>query len=156
MGGEISKQTNKNSKMKNGIKSPNKNRNSLQEEENDKTNSMSASNIEVKAKRKKEKIIIVAKNKKSSNQEKKVLELIHKNNKKKEDYQMIYNIIDKHFFMQTLNAQARNEIIITMSLCRVKKNTTLFKQGSNGNYWYIVHEGQLEKIFDEKKNNNFK
>ena len=36
MGGEISKQTNKNSKMKNGIKSPNKNRNSLQEEENDK------------------------------------------------------------------------------------------------------------------------
>jgi hypothetical protein len=107
-------------------------------------------------KRKKEKVLIVAKNKKSTNHEKKHLELIHKNNPNKEDYDLIYNIIDKHFFMQTLNAQARNEIIITMSLCRVKKNTTLFKQGSNGNYWYIVHEGQLEKIFDEKKNNNFR
>ena len=149
MGGEISKQTNKNSKMKNGIKSPNKNRNSLQEEENDKTNSMSASNIEVKAKRKKEKIIIVAKNKKSSNQEKKVLELIHKNNKKKEDYQMIYNIIDKHFFMQTLNEQARNEIIITMSLCKVKEGSTLFTQGSIGNYWYIVHEGKFSLYIDD-------
>ena len=83
----------------------------------------------------------MAKNKKSSNQEKKVLELIHKNNKKKEDYQMIYNIIDKHFFMQTLNEQARNEIIITMSLCKVKEGSTLFTQGSIGNYWYIVQNG---------------
>ena len=102
-------------------------------------------------KRKKEKVAIVAKNKKSTNLEKKNLELIHKNNPNKEDYDLIYNIIDKHFFMQTLNQQARNEIIITMSLCKVKKNTTLFTQGANGNYWYIVHEGKLEKIFDDKK-----
>jgi len=104
-------------------------------------------------KRKKEKVAIVAKNKKSTNLEKKNLELIHKNNPNKEDYDLIYNIIDKHFFMQTLNQQARNEIIITMSLCKVKKNTTLFTQGSIGNYWYIVHEGKLEKTFDGKKKN---
>ena len=102
-------------------------------------------------KRKKEKVSVVAKDKKSTNHEKKNLELIHKNNPNKEDYDLIYNIIDKHFFMQTLNQQARNEIIITMSLCKVKKNTILFNQGSNGNYWYIVHEGKLEKIFDETK-----
>ena len=72
-------------------------------------------------KRKKEKVSVVAKDKKSTNHEKKNLELIHKNNPNKEDYDLIYNIIDKHFFMQTLNQQARNEIIITMSLCKVKK-----------------------------------
>ena len=89
------------------------------------------------------------KNKEIQNEKKKNLEVIHENNK--EDYDLIYGIIDKHFFMQTLNQQARNEIIITMSLCKVKKNTILFNQGSNGNYWYIVHEGKLEKIFDETK-----
>ena len=102
-------------------------------------------------KRKKEKIQIVAKNKKIQNEEKKNLEIIHKNNPNKEDYDLIYGIIDKHFFMQTLNQQARNEIIITMSLCKVKKNTVLFTQGSLGNYWYIIHEGKLEKIFDNVK-----
>ena len=64
-------------------------------EEESKQNSMSATNIEIKAKRKKEKIQIVAKNKKISNQEKKALELIHKNNKNKEDYEMIYHIKKK-------------------------------------------------------------
>ena len=72
-------------------------------------------------KKKKEKIQIVAKNKNIQNEEKKNLEIIHKNNPNKEDYDLIYGIIDKHFFMQTLNNQARNEIIITMSLCKVKK-----------------------------------
>ena len=146
MGGEISRfETEPNSNSKNQRKSMEKNDSSR----STKNNTLDQNTDHPK--RKKEKVLIVAKNKKSSNHEKKHLELIHKNNPNKEDYDLIYNIIDKHFFMQTLNAQARNEIIITMSLCRVKKNTTLFKQGSNGNYWYIVHEGQLEKIFDEKK-----
>ena len=78
--------------------------------------------------RKKEKYMIVAKNKKHSNQEKKALELIHSNNPNKEDYDLIYGIIDKHFFMQTLNEQARNEIIVTMSLCKVKEGETLFRK----------------------------
>ena len=103
-----------------------------------------------KSKRKKEKIQIVAKNKTShnNNPEKKVLELIHKNNPKKEDYDLIYNTIDKHFFMSTLNKQARNEIIITMSLCKVAAGATLFNQGDPGNYWYIVHDGTLSFIVD--------
>lgn len=100
--------------------------------------------------RKKEKYMIVAKNKKHSNQEKKALELIHSNNPNKEDYDLIYGIIDKHFFMQTLNEQARNEIIVTMSLCKVKEGETLFTQGWEGNYWYIVHSGELKVYSNEQ------
>ena len=56
---------------------------------------------------------------------------------------MIYNIIDKHFFMQTLNEQARNKIIIIMSFCKVKEGNTLFIQGSIGYYWYIIHDSKF-------------
>lgn len=59
--------------------------------------------------RKKEKIAIVAKNK---NEELKVMELIQEKNPKKIDHDLIYDSIGKHFFMQTLNDQARNEIIV--------------------------------------------
>ena len=52
--------------------------------------------------------------------------------------------------MQTLNDQARNEIIINMSLYKINAGTTLFYQGSVGNFWYIVHEGKLEFYVDEK------
>ena len=122
MGGELSIKNGK-GKKHHIIKSPLKTRGSLEEEV--KHNSMSASNIEIKAKRKKEKIQIVAKNKKTSNQEKKALELIHKNNKNKEDYEMIYNIIGKHFFMQTLNDQARNVKSIKF---KKRKNNILCKR----------------------------
>ena len=105
-------------------------------------------NNQSKPARKKEKIIVVAKNKHSS-AEKKALELIQKNNSEKKDYDMIYNIIDKHFFMQTLNKQARDEIITTMSLCKVKANTILFKQGAIGSYWYIVNEGTFDLYIDD-------
>ena len=100
-------------------------------------------------KKKKEKLEIVAKDKKS-HQESKVIEIIQKNNTGKKDFDLIYKIIDKHFFMQTLNEQARNEIIITMSLGKVKEGTTLFTQGSRGNYWYIVHSGELSCFIDGK------
>ena len=73
----------------------------------------------LKPTRKRSKIVLVAKNSHQST-EKKVLELIQKNNSDKKDYDMIYNIIDKHFFMQSLNKQARDEIITTMSLCKIK------------------------------------
>ena len=49
-------------------------------------------------KKKKEKVAIVSKEKEDTNQEKKVLELIHEKNAEKEDYDLIYEIISKHFF----------------------------------------------------------
>jgi len=108
--------------------------------------------------RKKEKIAIVAKNKTTGgvNEELKVLELIQEKNQKKMDYDLIYESIGKHFFMQTLNDQARNEIIINMSLYKIKEGTILFKQGAVGNFWYIVHEGNLEFYVDETLTKNLK
>ena len=103
-----------------------------------------------KLKKKKEKISVVSREKEEKNQEKKVLELIHEKNAGKEDYDLIYNIISKHFFLQTLNDQAKNEIIISMSLYFLKSGQTLYKQGSIGNFWYIVHSGQLNCYMDDK------
>jgi len=101
-------------------------------------------------KKKKEKVVLISKDKDDKNHEKKVLELIHEKNAEKEDYELIYNIISKHFFLQTLNNQAKNEIIISMSLYSLKEGKTLFTQGSSANYWYIVHSGKLNKFMDEK------
>ena len=70
---------------------------------------------------------------------KKVLELIHEKNAEKEDYDLIYNIISKHFFLQTLNNQAKNEIIISMSLYSLKEGKTLYNQGATGNFKFLVH-----------------
>ena len=103
-----------------------------------------------KKKKNDKKIYITAKDKKELNQDQKVLELIHEKNPEKEDYDIIYNIISKHFFLQTLNNQAKEEIIISMSLYSVKEGQTLFTQGSNGNFWYIVHSGQLNRYMNGK------
>ena len=97
--------------------------------------------------RKKEKITIIAKNK-STNEELRVMDLIQEKNPKKMDYDLINSCIGKHFFMQTLNEQARNEIIINMSLYKVKSNEKLFSQDSVGHYWFIVHEGELDFFID--------
>ena len=97
--------------------------------------------------RKKEKIVLIAQNKTASN-EGKVLELIQKRNPEKKDHDLIHQIIGQHFFMQSLGKQAREEIITTMSLCKVKQGETLFTQGSTGNFWYIVHDGTLEEYLN--------
>ena len=102
------------------------------------------------AKKKKEKLAIVSKDKDDKNEEKKVLELIHEKNAEKEDYDMIYDIISKHFFLQTLNHQAKNEICISMSLYALKGGKTLFTQGSSGNFWYIVQSGELNREVGDK------
>ena len=96
-----------------------------------------------------EKVTIVSKDK-EENQEKKVLELIHEKNPGKEDYDLIYDIISKHFFLQTLTHQAKDEIIISMSLYNLKEDQTLYTQGSSGNYWYIVQSGTLNRYANNK------
>ena len=101
-----------------------------------------------KGKKKKERVSVISLEKDEKNHEKKVLELIHEKNAGKEDYDLIYNIISKHFFLQTLTNQAKNEIIISMSLYSLKEGKTLYNQGSIGNYWYIVQSGKLNKFMD--------
>ena len=103
----------------------------------------------VSKKKKNDKVSIIAKDK-DINLEKKALELIHDKNPDKEDYDLIYDIISKHFFLQTLNHQAKDEIIISMSLYSVKEGKTLYSQGFSGNYWYIVNSGELERFHNNK------
>ena len=103
-------------------------------------------------KKKKEKLQVVAKDKeKKVNYEKKVLELIHERNPEKEDYDIIYDIISKHFFLQTLTRQAKEEIIVSMSLYKVSKGVTLYTQGIPGNFWYIVQSGELAVYMNDKQ-----
>ena len=103
-------------------------------------------------KKKKEKLQVVAKDKeKKVNYEKKVLELIHERNPEKEDYDIIYDIISKHFFLQTLTHQAKEEIIASMSLYKVSKGVTLYTQGLPGNFWYIVQSGELSVHMNDKQ-----
>ena len=167
MGGELEKSTMQ-QKTANKLdnKSPNKNhKNKLQSMVTDENHSPNKKNVTKSAikttnnnneakrdklKKKKEKISVMSKDKEDKNQEKKVLELIHEKNTEKEDYDLIYDIISKHFFLQTLNNQAKNEIIISMSLYSLKSGKTLYTQGSSGNFWYIVHSGQLNKFMDDK------
>ena len=94
-----------------------------------------------KGKKKKGRVSVLSMDKDETNHEKKVLELIHEKNAEKEDYELIYDIISKHFFLQTLNNQAKNEIIISMSLYGLKEGKTLYTQGATGNFWYIVKSG---------------
>ena len=158
MGGELDKKTLQSPEeemLKNGkTQGKNQKNKRLQKETEINTRASQTSIKEVHKrndakKKKKDKVSIFAKDK-DSNEEKKVLELIHEKNPEKEDYDMLYDIISKHFFLQTLNHQAKDEIIISMSLYSIKEGKTLYSQGSHGNYWYIVNSGELHKLNNDK------
>ena len=148
MGGELVKPTDINSKSSRNMatvtqknfKTANLKANSIKTPKN---NSFSQS----KSKRKIQKIALVAKNK---IKELEVLELIQNKNKQKTDYQLLYTSLEKHFFMKNLSEQARNEIITNMSLYKLPSKTCLYTQGSIGDFWYIVSEGKLNYIVDDK------
>ena len=159
MGGEIEKKALQNPEeqeiLENG-KSPHKNHKNkeLKKRESQKSLKNNESKThhkryDTKRKKKNDKVSIVAKDK-DSNHEKKVLELIHEKNPEKEDYELLYDIISKHFFLQTLNHQAKEEIIISMSLYSIKEGKTLYSQGCPGYYWYIVNSGELNKLMNDK------
>ena len=159
MGGEIEKKALQNPEeqeiLENG-KSPHKNHKNkeLKKRESQKSLKNNESKThhkryDTKRKKKNDKVSIVARDK-DSNHEKKVLELIHEKNPEKEDYELLYDIISKHFFLQTLNHQAKEEIIISMSLYSIKEGKTLYSQGCPGYYWYIVNSGELNKLMNDK------
>ena len=145
-------QINQNGKFQN---KNNKNKNQSYEEQSTKTlknvseNKSQLKRNGVPKKKKNDKLSIIAKDK-EVNLEKKVIELIHDKNPDKEDYDLIYNIISNHFFLQTLNDQAKEEIIISMSLYSIKEGKTLYSQGCAGNYWYIVNSGELQRFHNNK------
>ena len=104
--------------------------------------------------RKKEKIDLASK-KTLNYKELKMMELIQDKNPKKTDYNLINDCIGKHHFMQSLKTNERNEIIVNMSLYKVKPYTTLYSQGSPGNFWYIIQKGQVDYFVDGTKKKTF-
>ena len=160
MGGELEKKTlEQNPDFQDIVKSEknkkNKSKNKKEINETVTTDTVKSNNNVKRAgggKKKKEKLQVVAKDKeKKVNYEKKVLELIHERNPEKEDYDIIYDIISKHFFLQTLTHQAKEEIIVSMSLYKVSKGVTLYTQGLPGNFWYIVQSGELSVHMNDKQ-----
>ena len=160
MGGELEKKTlEQHPDFQDIVKSEknkkNKSKNKKEINETVTTDTVKSSNNVKRAgggKKKKEKLQVVAKDKeKKVNYEKKVLELIHERNPEKEDYDIIYDIISKHFFLQTLTHQAKEEIIVSMSLYKVSKGVTLYTQGLPGNFWYIVQSGELSVHMNDKQ-----
>ena len=53
--------------------------------------------------------------------------------------------------MKTLDSQARLEIIKKMSLAYVPKDTIIFKQGNSGSYFYIIKEGSVNLVINDKQ-----
>ena len=78
----------------------------------------------------------------------KMMELIQDKNPNKTDGNFINNCLGKHYLMQSLKYNEKNDIIANMSLYKAKPNTTLYIQGSPGNFWYIVLNGQLDFCVD--------
>ena len=76
--------------------------------------------------------------------------LIKKRNKNREDFNLINDCLQKHFFMKTLNNQARTAIIEEMSLIEIKKNKYIFMQNKIGNYFYIMKSGKSELVINNK------
>ena len=52
--------------------------------------------------------------------------------------------------MKYLNSKAREKIIEEMSLVEIESNNFIFKQGSIGNYFYILKSGSAELIVNNQ------
>ena len=85
----------------------------------------------------------------------KMMELIQEKNPNKTDFNFINNSIGKHHFLQSLKYNERNELIVNMSLYKAKPHTTLYVQGSTGNFWFLVLNGTLDFYVDGKKTRTF-
>lgn len=75
--------------------------------------------------------------------ESQILKIVKKHNKECQDSKLIGDCLITHFFLKTLEKQARAEIIKEMSQCFVEKGKVLFTQGTPGNYFYIIKEGTV-------------
>ncbi len=87
---------------------------------------------------------------KINDEESKVLKILKKHNTEFEDNDLINDVLSKHFFMRILDKRARQEITKEMTLCSIDAGVEIFKQGINGNYFYIIKEGTLQLFIDGK------
>lgn len=78
-----------------------------------------------------------------------VLKVIKRNNHNFDDHELIEECLVKHFFMRSLEQDARTEIIKEMSLCKIDAETFIFKQDSLGNFFYIIKDGECKLFVNE-------
>jgi len=79
------------------------------------------------------------------------IQIIKINNQSLEDYQIIVNVLLKHFFMRNLNEDYLKEVIKQMFLVKIKENSVLVQQGTVGVFFYIVKEGIVDVYLDNLK-----
>ncbi len=87
----------------------------------------------------------------SVNAEASILKLIKKHNKDAEDKDLVDGCLQNHFFMRILEKNARLEIIKEMSLYSLEAGIVLFEQGQDGNFFYIIKEGEISVHINKKK-----
>ena len=87
----------------------------------------------------------------NSSNENENFKITKKHNKERDDAKLIDESLMNHFFLRSLEKQARTEIIKEMPLCVIKKGTILYHQGTFGNYFYILKEGSLDLLINDDK-----
>ena len=83
------------------------------------------------------------------NEERYLFNYILKNQIEPEDKKKLEKIIKNHFFMKNLDYKACNEIISEMSLISIEENKEIFRQNSDGFYFYIIKEGEAQLKYSE-------
>ena len=103
----------------------------------------------------KKKNISISQTEQVTSQEKDALGIIQKHNRQYEDKDLIEQCLLKHFFMRSLEKQARYEIIKEMTLCGVHEGKTIFTQGTPGTFFYILKKGRAALIINGEKKKTF-
>ncbi len=78
------------------------------------------------------------------------LTLIPQSKKSKEDIKTIKNALSKHFFIQSLSEKNKEDIINEIHLAKIGSNKLVCLQGREGKFFYILKNGIVELIIDDK------
>jgi cGMP-dependent protein kinase len=78
------------------------------------------------------------------------LTLIPQSKKTKEDIKTIKNALSKHFFIQCLSDKNKEDIINEIHLAKIGSNKLVCLQGREGKFFYILKNGIVELIIDDK------
>ena len=69
------------------------------------------------------------------------------------DKKKIEKSLQNHFLFKNKSQNIISNIIDSLQMQKLQPNTTLFKKGEKGNYFYIIKEGNLELIAEYGKKN---
>jgi hypothetical protein len=92
---------------------------------------------------------IVSKDLSKDSLDKKSLKLFKTSNDTLEDLDLLQEAFNKNFYMKNLDKKLKVDLIRKMSLQVVNEDTILFKQGSPGNYLYVIKKGSVELLIND-------